>query len=79
MATPTRTLADHLLPDGGVAKFIADRRPASWRRIALDLRDTTGGKIDVTPETVRKWSSDAAPSQAQRFSVPGRDTAKAAS
>ena len=59
MPTPTRTLADELLPDGGVDKFITDRRPAkSWRRIALDLRDTTGGKVDVAPETVRKWASE---------------------
>lgn len=69
--TPTRLYADTLLPDGGVAAFIAARRattpPTSWRRIALDLRDATGGRIDVTPETVRNWTasdSTRAPSAA---------------
>ena len=60
--TPTQLLADTLLPDGGVAKFIAARReqdkPASWRSIALDLRDATDGRVDVTPETVRKWATE---------------------
>lgn len=59
MPTPTRLYADTLLPAGGVAAFIASRRPgSSWRRIALDLRDTTGGKVDVAPETLRKWASE---------------------
>lgn len=54
--TPTRQLADNILP-GGVDQFIAERRArgTSWRRIALDLRDTTDGTIDVTAETIRKW------------------------
>lgn len=44
-----------------MTKFVADRRPAkSWRRIALDLRDATDGKVDVTPETVRKWATEPA-------------------
>jgi hypothetical protein len=57
-ATPTRLLADKLIPDG-VDQFIAQRRDQrkSWRRIALDLRDQTSGVIDVTPETVRKWAT----------------------
>lgn len=57
-SSPTRLLADTLLPDGGTAKFIADRRPGSWRRIALDLRDTTAGRVDVTPETIRRWAAE---------------------
>lgn len=58
--TPTRLLADALLPAGGVARFIADRRADrySWRRIALDLRDTTAGRVDITPETVRRWAAE---------------------
>lgn len=73
MDTPTRRLADKLLPKGGVAKFIAARRPdKSWRMIALDLRDETDGVINVAPETLRKWSAeiDAASSQAQPVAVP---------
>lgn len=64
MATPTRLYADTLLPDGGTTTFITDRRSStprmSWRRIALDLRDATGGKVDVTPETIRKWAGEDA-------------------
>lgn len=62
MASPTKQLADKLLADRTVAdsvdEFIATRRStgASWRRIALDLRDLTAGQIDVTPETVRGWA-----------------------
>lgn len=57
--TPMRLLADTLLPDGDVTDFITERRDAgaSWRRIALDLRDATDGRVDVTPETIRKWAS----------------------
>lgn len=62
--TVTRLYADTFLPDGGTTKFIADRReqekPASWRRIALELRDLTKGQVDVTPETIRKWASEPA-------------------
>lgn len=72
MTTPTRRLADTMLV-GGIDRFIADRRagkkPASWRRIALDLRDATDGQIDVTPETLRNWSRVSA------LSVPTPGTA----
>lgn len=65
MPTPTRLYADTLLPDGGTARFISERRArggraGSWRRIALELRDATGGKIDIAPETVRKWATEPA-------------------
>jgi len=58
MTTPLRRLADTLI-DGGVDRFVATRRASgrSWRLIALDLRDTTDGQIDVTPETLRKWAT----------------------
>lgn len=60
MPTPTRRLADKLLPEG-VDAFIATRRDGeqSWRRIALDLRDATRGEVDVTPETIRNWATRA--------------------
>lgn len=56
MPTPTRRLADKLI-EGGVNRFIADRRTngESWRTISLALRDATDGEIDITPETVRNW------------------------
>lgn len=62
MASPTKRLADKLLTDRTVAdsvdQFIADRRSTgkSWRHIALNLRDSTDGQIDVTPETIRGWA-----------------------
>jgi hypothetical protein len=59
MPTPTRLLADHLIP-GGVDQFIATRRqgdkPMSWRKISLDLMAHTAGQVNVTPETIRLWS-----------------------
>ena len=56
--TPTWRLADMLI-DGGLDQFIASHRAnkASWRSIALALRDLTDGQVDVTPETVRNWAS----------------------
>lgn len=56
--TPTRRLARVLLGQP-VEQWIRDRRTAgkSWRRIALELRDTTNGQIDVTHETVRAWAA----------------------
>lgn len=72
MATPTQHLADVLLAEyGGLAAYVNDRRAkgASWRRIALDLRDLTDARIDITHETLRTWFPDdvqpAAPSEAQ--------------
>lgn len=54
--SPLRLLADNLLSEG-VDTFVSTRRAAgkSWRAVALDLRDTTKGQIDVAPETVRGW------------------------
>lgn len=62
--TPTRRLADRLLADvGGVDQLIADKRAdgASWRAIALAIRDLTAGEVDVTDETVRRWGSEQTP------------------
>ena len=57
-------LADRVLEaEGGVAQLIRDMRAnsASWRRIALELRDKTDGDVDVTGETVRRWAEELAP------------------
>jgi hypothetical protein len=56
--SPTRHLADVLV--NGVEKYVRDRRQAglSWRRIALELRDSTDAKVDVTHETLRSWFAD---------------------
>lgn len=57
--TPTRTVADLLLEEG-IDQFITARRATgrSWRLIAQDLRDATGGRVNVTHETVRHWGAD---------------------
>jgi hypothetical protein len=63
-APPLWRLADRLLEDdGGVAQLIRDMQAngASWRRIALELRDKTDGDVDVTGETVRRWAEKLAP------------------
>lgn len=61
--TTSRLYADTFFPTGGVGAFIEQRRnrdkPASWRRIALDLRDATDARVDVTPETVRRWATQS--------------------
>jgi hypothetical protein len=63
MRTPVQHLADLLL-DERVEDWVATRRnrerPLSWRRIALELRDVTEGKVDVSPTTLLAWCSDAA-------------------
>lgn len=54
--TPSHRLADVLLPTT-LAEFITAKRAAgrSWRLIARDLHEDTGGQVDVTPETLRNW------------------------
>ncbi len=58
--TPTQRLATHLLGEP-VAEFVTARRAEgrSWRFVARDLYDATGGQIDVTYETLRSWYGDA--------------------
>jgi hypothetical protein len=61
MPTAKQQYADHLL-GGKLAEFVAERRAAGagWRRIATDLRETTG--ISASHETVRSWfPEDPAP------------------
>lgn len=54
--TPTQRLADLLLPTT-LSDFVQARRDTgrSWRLIARDLHEQTGGQIDVTAETLRGW------------------------
>lgn len=54
--TPTQRLADLLLPTT-LSAFVQERRDVgrSWRLIARDLHEQTGGQIDVTAETLRGW------------------------
>jgi hypothetical protein len=57
--TPTRRLADLLVP-GGIEAFVVDRRKAGrpWRLISRDLWEATDGDLDVTYETLRSWFPD---------------------
>lgn len=57
MPTPTQALADHLLKQS-VEQWVRERRRrgASYRRIALDLRDATKGVIEVTERTIAIWA-----------------------
>lgn len=59
MATPTRRLADLLVP-GGIDSFVADRRAGgrAWRLISRDIWEATGGELDITYETLRAWFPD---------------------
>lgn len=65
--TPSRRLADLLLgEDGPLEQFVRARRvkPAddkpqrSWRLIARDLLEATGGQVDLTGESLRSWFPD---------------------
>lgn len=58
MRTPAQHLADLLL-DRPVEEWARERRARglSWRRIALELRDVTGGKVDVAPATLIAWDA----------------------
>lgn len=40
-----------------VVEFLGKSRAQnrSWRLIARDLYEATGGQIDVTPQTLRNW------------------------
>lgn len=64
MRTPTMALADHLLKQP-VEEWVRARRPQkSYRRIALELRDVTKGKIEVTDRTVAAWATEDAADKA---------------
>ncbi len=60
-ATATQRLATVLL-GRDVREFIAEKRATgrSWRYVARDLYDATGGQVDVTYETLRQWHDEAA-------------------
>jgi hypothetical protein len=56
MPTPRQELATLILGrslDDYVRAYRDDR--VSWRVIARNLQQDTGGKVDVTDETLRKW------------------------
>ncbi len=59
--TPNHRLADLLLAsEGPLEAFVRSRRELdrSWRLIARDLYETTGGQVDLTYETLRGWFAD---------------------
>jgi hypothetical protein len=45
--------------DEPVAEWIRRRRAqgATWKVIGRDLRDRTGGKLDVSEKTLRLWAA----------------------
>lgn len=51
-------LADVLV--GGIEEYVRTRRVAgkSWRRIAIELRDSTDTRVDVTHATLHSWFAD---------------------
>ncbi len=61
-ATPSQTLAEHLL-GRPVGEYIAEKRSSrprwSWRLIAEQLGEDTAGKVVVTAETIRQWAASA--------------------
>jgi hypothetical protein len=60
-ATVTRRYADLLL-GGELEVFVRSRRAENraWRLISRDLWESTGGKLDITYETLRSWFPDDA-------------------
>jgi hypothetical protein len=58
--THAQRLADLLL-GRSVVGWIREQRPdRSYRAIARDLAELTGGQVDVAPETLRLWAPDDA-------------------
>lgn len=63
--TPKRQLAELLLNEP-LDRFVRTRRAAghAWRQIAIELRDATDGRVDVTGESLRSWFPDQKPEKA---------------
>jgi hypothetical protein len=55
-------LAEVLLGPGELDRIVSELRAAdaSWRVIARTIYNKTGGEVDVTGETVRRWYSERA-------------------
>lgn len=56
MPTPSRRLADHLIP-GGLDAFVQDRRNEgmSNRTLTVAIYSATGGQVDISETTLRTW------------------------
>ncbi len=56
MPTPSRRLADHLIP-GGLDAFVRDRRNEgmSNRNLTVAIYSATGGQVDISETTLRTW------------------------
>lgn len=63
--TPTRRLADFIVP-GGLDAYVAQHRGRgdSWQRIARDLYLDTDGELDITFQTLASWFAAAESEQA---------------
>jgi hypothetical protein len=58
-----RRIAEALFEDRHgqpLSDWIADQKDAglTWRAIARQLRDLTGGLLDVAPQTLINWQAD---------------------
>lgn len=58
--TPRQRLADVLL-GRPLEEWVAERRAAkqSWRAVARELEEATGGAVAVTEVTLRAWMANA--------------------
>ena len=65
--TPTQRLATLLL-DTPVSPWIRRRRRQgkSWRAISTELRDATGGQVDVSPQALINWVGSPAPTPSDK-------------
>jgi hypothetical protein len=61
MRTHRQFIADTAL-GRPVEDYIASRRSegTSWRRIAREIAEATGGMVDVTERTLRNWTQEVA-------------------
>ena len=57
--TTTKRLAELLLGEPIDGWILARRPDTSWRLIAEELREATGGQVHVAPETMRLWGTSA--------------------
>jgi hypothetical protein len=62
-STTTKRFAELLLGEPLdlwiLSRRVGDEKTRSWRSIADELREITGGEVNVAPETMRLWGTEA--------------------